>query len=68
MQVFRDKAQALYDIAQGKYDPFAQYREEADKARQGNNNMQHMSAWLNVANSVKNCVKSGAKKVSKLFS
>ena len=68
LQVFRDKAQALYDIAQGKYDPFAQYREEADKARQGNNNMQHMSAWLNVANSVKNCVKSGAKKVSKLFS
>ena len=66
---FRDKAQALYDIAQGKYDPFAQYRQEADKARQGNNNMQHLSVWLNVANNVKNCLKNAmkTKRSPKLF-
>ena len=59
---FRNKAQVLYDIAQGQFDPFGQYREEADKARQENNNMQHLSSWLNVANSVKCCTRRASPK------
>ena len=68
LQVFRDKAQALYNIAQGKYDPFAQYRKEANEARQERKNMQNMSVWLNVSKNVKHCMQNASKEVRKLFS
>ena len=49
LKKFREEAKVLVDISEGNYDPFAKYREEAERARKQNKNLDDLSVWHEIS-------------------